>query len=133
MARLQFRLRVQRKFVENAFRVFSRVPCVRRALLAAPDRVKRDGSATSASPAISELTTPLAISSAVSSKGAREAANRSVSARPTLPEVLRAPLRIVFSRTDVGTNVVLCRVTPASTRNCQEVAAGCQRAKVLNA
>ena len=53
--------------------MFSRVPPVSRAWLAAPDSVKRDGSAISVSPAISELTTPLAISNAVSSNGARDA------------------------------------------------------------
>src|ERR1700680_9247 len=66
-ARLQFRLPVHRNVDENAFRAFSREPPVIRAWLAAPESVKRAGRATVASPATSELTTPFAISSAVSS------------------------------------------------------------------
>src|ERR1700682_5983761 len=89
---LHCRLRAQRSVDEKALRLLSREPPVRRARLAPPASVNLAGRASSASPEYSELTTPFAIRSAVSSNGAREAPTPNLRARLKLPETCSPPL-----------------------------------------
>src|SRR3979490_340023 len=92
---LHCRLRAQRSDDEKASRVLSREPPVRRARLPPPPSGNLAGSASSASPESSELTTPLAIRSAVSSKGAREAPMPNFRERPKFPDTSSPPLPTV--------------------------------------
>src|SRR4051794_3193008 len=93
--------------------------------------MSRAGSATAASPPYSEITTLLAMSSAVSSKGARTTLAPRVRSRPTLPENPPPALHSVFF--GGVTKVEECDVIPPSARNCQDVPTGCQRPKRLKA
>src|SRR6202158_5187408 len=92
---LHCRLRAQRGVDEKSLRLLSREPPVRRARLAPPASVNLAGRASSASPEYSELTTPLAIRSAVSSNGAREAPTPNLRACPRFPDTCSPPLPTV--------------------------------------
>src|SRR3954469_23383811 len=96
MATLQLRLWFQRNAPLKAARELPRLPPVRRAWEPAPERVSRAGSAIAASPPYSEITTLLAMSSAVSSNGVRTTLAPRVRSRPTLPEIPPPALHSVF-------------------------------------